>query len=109
MTEVTLFRSGNRLAGFEAQGHSDYADEGEDIVCSAISALTQTAIMGIMEYLKLRCAFELDEGYAYCMLDDSIGETEWHEAEIIFETMALGLSSIADSYGDYIKLTEREV
>ncbi len=109
MTEVTFFRSGGRMAGFEAQGHTGCAIEGEDIVCAGISALTQTALMGIREYLGIDCAWEIADGYLYCMISSDIGETAWREAEIILETMALGLRSLADTYATSIKLIEREV
>lgn len=109
MTEVTLFRSGGRMAGFEAQGHTDSAEEGQDIVCAGISAITQTALIGIREYLCQECAFDVADGSIYCMLPCDIGEKAWREAEIILETMALGIRSLAESYVDYIKLIEREV
>lgn len=109
MTEATLFRSSGRLTGFEAQGHTGSAEEGNDVVCAAISALTQSALMGIREYLKLACAYEIADGYIYCMLPEDTFEEDWREAEIILETMAMGLRSIADTYGDYIKIIEREV
>ncbi len=109
MTQVTLFRSGGRLSGFEAKGHSDYAKAGEDIVCAGISALTQTALMGIREYLNIPCAWEMEEGYLYCMLSGSVEGPAWREAEIILETMALGLRSLAETYATFIKLIEREV
>ena len=43
------------------------------------------------------------------MLENGIAEAAWQKAELILETMAVGLYSIADSYGDYIKIIEREV
>ncbi|HWQ57922.1 MAG TPA: ribosomal-processing cysteine protease Prp [Clostridia bacterium] len=109
MTEATFFRCGGRMAGFEAQGHADSAEEGEDIVCAGISALTQAALIGIREYLGIDCAWEIADGYLYCMLPSDIGEKEWREAEIILETMALGLGSLAETYGTFLKLIEREV
>ena len=39
MTRITLFRSRSHAIGFEAEGHTGYAEEGSDIVCAAISAL----------------------------------------------------------------------
>ena len=39
-----------RLCGFIVEGHADYAEEGSDIVCAAVSALTQTALLGIIRY-----------------------------------------------------------
>lgn len=41
MTRITLFRSRSHAIGFEAEGHTGYAEEGSDIVCAAVSALTQ--------------------------------------------------------------------
>lgn len=112
MTEVTVFRShsdGGRIAGFEAQGHTDFAESGNDIVCAAVSILTQCAVMGITEYLHEDCARDISDGHIYCMLPQDISENAWREAEIILETMAMGLKSLAGTYGDYIKLIEREV
>ncbi len=109
MTKITLFRSAGRIVGFEAKGHAGYADAGEDIVCAAVSALTQTAVMGLRELLKLVIAVEMEEGYIYCMLPDDIAKHHRHDAELILGTMAMGLGSIAQTNGDYIKVTDKEV
>ena len=109
MTEVTLFRDSNGIVGFEASGHTDYAEEGSDIVCSAISALTQTAAAGVSEYLSIDCVTETDDGRLKFELGHSISDNECAKAEIILETMVLGLKSIADGYGKYLKIIEREV
>lgn len=112
MTEATVFRSkrdGGRIAGFEACGHTGFAESGNDIVCAAVSVLTESAVIGITEYLHQDCALDISEGHIYCMLPADISENAWREAEIILETMAMGLKSLAGTYGDYIKLIEREV
>ncbi len=109
MTKITLFRSAGHITGFEAKGHTGLADAGEDIVCAAVSALTQTAVMGLRELLKLVPAVEIKEAYLYCMLPDSLPPEQQHDAELILGTMAMGLGSIAQTNGDYIKLTDREV
>ena len=109
MTRVTLFRSGNTLVGFEAKGHTDFAFEGEDIVCSAISALTQAAANGLTEVLGLSIALDMSEANLYCMTDSKASPEDIRGTDIILRTMALGLKSIAEDYGDYIKIVEREV
>ena len=35
MTTVTFYTEGSRIIGFDASGHSGYAEEGGDIVCAA--------------------------------------------------------------------------
>ncbi|MEG1547963.1 MAG: ribosomal-processing cysteine protease Prp [Clostridia bacterium] len=109
MTKVEIFRHKGRPVGFNAKGHTGYAQEGSDIVCSAISVLTTSAVNGLTELLKLNVALETGEAGLYCMLEDGISESDMQRAEIILETMAMGLNSVADTYGDYIKIIEREV
>lgn len=109
MTRVTIFRQNGRIAGFLADGHTGFAEEGEDIVCSAVSAVTQTAVLGLTDVLNLPAAVEVQDATLSCMLEKGIAEADWQRAELILETMTVGLRSIADSYGDYIKIIEREV
>ena len=106
MTHVTLIRDRSGLVGFEAKGHTD---EGSDIVCSAVSALTQTAALGINEVLKIQTALDITEANMYLMLPADISDQDCEKAQIILKTMALGLRSIAATYGDYIKISERKV
>ena len=37
MTTVTFLTEEARIVGFDAQGHSGFAAEGEDIVCAAVT------------------------------------------------------------------------
>ena len=47
MTKVVFFKSNGTFWGFEEQGHSGFASSGEDILCSAISAMTMLVINAI--------------------------------------------------------------
>lgn len=47
-------------AGFYAKGHSGYSDAGSDIVCAAVSALTQGAIGG-MQRFGVKCKVYVDD------------------------------------------------
>lgn len=38
MTTIRFYRDHDRLSGFVCQGHSGYAQAGEDIVCAAVSS-----------------------------------------------------------------------
>ena len=38
MTTVKFKMEGSRITGFTSEGHSGFAQEGEDIVCSAVSS-----------------------------------------------------------------------
>lgn len=105
MTKIVFFRKGKNLCGFEASEHSGFAQEGEDIVCSGISALTQTAVLGLSEHLKLDIEAIIEDGHIYCALKSK----PTCETDAILETLLLGLRSIANNYKDYLNITEREV
>ena len=109
MTTITLFSKADGLVGFQAQGHSGYEAAGNDIVCSAISALTTAAANGITQVLGLSAAVEAEDGRLYVMLEKHVSGRDLENARIILDTMALGLGSIAETYGDFIKIIERKV
>ena len=44
MTKIVFFRSGGVYYGFEEQGHTGYADAGNDVLCAALSAMTMLLI-----------------------------------------------------------------
>ena len=46
--KVKIPKSNNKIITIEATGHSGYADEGQDIVCAAVSATYLTTINGIL-------------------------------------------------------------
>ena len=109
MTVITVLYNGDNIVGFAAKGHSGYAEHGEDIVCAAVSAVTQTAVIGIRELVNAPCAFEMTDGGLHLMLERSVKGKMLEQAGLILGTMLMGLRSIESEYSDYLKLTEREV
>lgn len=109
MTEITVYSRNGALIGFDAEGHTGYADRGEDIVCAAVSAITQTAVIGITELIKAPCALEVVDGELHLMLEKSVSGKLLEKAELILGTMLLGLRSIETDYSDYLKVMKREV
>ena len=98
MTEITVFLKDGKPIGFDAHGHTGYAECGEDIVCAAVSAL-----------VRYPAALEIKDGGLYLMLEKTVKGSKLQQAELILGTMLLGLRSVEQDYSDYLKLTEREV
>ena len=44
MTIVTIEKKGNSIRKITCDGHTNYGEKGEDIVCSALSSIVQTEI-----------------------------------------------------------------
>lgn len=90
---------------FSVSGHSGYAKRGQDIVCAGVSAVVQTAILGLQELLNIECAGSQSDGQLICSLP-LVGPLLRREADIVLETMLLGLTAIASSYAGYVQILD---
>lgn len=104
-----MLRQGGVLVGFEASGHADAGEAGCDIVCSAVSALTQTAVLGLQQRLQLPVGVSIEEGYLYCVLGQDIPKERYEQAQVLLDTLYLGLAAMEEAYGEYLSVTQREV
>lgn len=90
------------ITGFRVTGHAGAGPRGYDIVCAGVSALTQSALLGLE-----RCAgrhFELDIASGKLIMNLT-GEPD-SLTQAILETMVLGLKEIAGSYPHSVRLEE---
>lgn len=113
MTEVVIFKdSRDNIVGYIAEGHSGYANHGEDIVCAAISVLTQTALLSLNKVCGIRekdIEFGLKDGYLKVMIRGRLEAKAREWANIVLKTMVVGLESVKAEYPDFITLKYREV
>ena len=65
MTKVTFFKRGGVYYGFRETGHTGYGEAGDDILCSALSAMT----MLIINTVEISYASEIEY-----TIDDSTTE-----------------------------------
>ena len=101
MIHVTIFQNKYKeCVGFQTEGHAEYADPGQDIVCAAASILVINTINAIEEFTE-----------------DETGMISYHlnhpskDAQLLLNTMILGLEQMVDddNYAEYIDLTFEEV
>lgn len=108
MIKANLYYKGLSPKGFVIEGHAGMADEGRDIVCAAVSALAQTALLGLQEFLLATPEYRIDdEGYMECWLPSGLTETEEQNALVVIRTMELGLLSMQESYGEFLSVSKR--
>ena len=101
MTTVEITHRNGYIAGFTASGHSDYAEEGEDIVCAAVSAITQTAMMGLQHFApNTQAHWEAGDDP---ILVVSVPDPS-HDTEVILQTMVIGLEDILSGVPDYVRI-----
>ena len=60
MIKIEIVRNSDQaMVGFSVTGHANTAPHGQDIVCAGISALTQTAVLGLDRQLKKKFMLRL--------------------------------------------------
>lgn len=104
MTKVNFFEEEERLRGFRIRNHTNYAVHGEDIVCAAVSALAQTAVLGLQKVVGIKCSLILEEAYLSCILPTDLPEKQEAEAQIILKVLYEGLIAIEKEYGKYLRV-----
>ena len=92
---------------FTVKGHAGFAEEGQDIVCAGISALSIAAVNGLEHFLSVGPKVQEADGHLTCQLF-GIPEQELEKAQWILQTMTLGIEQIQTTYGqDYIIIDRR--
>lgn len=112
MTKIVFFRSGGEFYGFEEQGHTGYGEEGEDILCAAISSMTFFLINTI------ECAYQSDVQYDIDPEDPRItvrskaalpefepDESKRFAVSGIFYGYYLQLTDMLEEQGDYMEVS----
>lgn len=97
MIEITKL-----IDGIKIKGHAQYAEPGKDIVCSAVSVLTQTLIQSVENLTADKIEYDMQPGKVHikfwCLSDQS---------KVLIDAFFIGVKGIAEAYPDNVKLTER--
>ena len=110
MIRIVFYRTDAGLTGFRAHGHAGYAELGSDIVCAAVSAVLQTACMGVENVLHIDMSVQQDDdsGFLQAMLPQSLPENLLHDAGMMLAAAEAGLRAIQQQYPDHVRLISRK-
>ncbi|WP_461612708.1 ribosomal-processing cysteine protease Prp [Clostridium sp. Marseille-QA1073] len=110
MTKVKFYKDCDTYIGFTVSGHAAPRSENLDIdlVCCGVSVISQTAILGMEEVLKLKPKYEINDGIINLTLKNLTSD-DIERCQVLIETMHVGLISMAFTYGDYMKIEIEEV
>ncbi|WHH58163.1 ribosomal-processing cysteine protease Prp [Petroclostridium sp. X23] len=114
MIHVDVFKDKkNNIVKYIIYGHSGYAKVGSDIVCAAVSSVSQSAVLGLTRVLNIQVGLEVRESmkepYLECVLPQELSADLREKANIILETMLLTLREFEEQYRKYIRILEQEV
>lgn len=107
MTEVQVRRAPDgTIAEIRVNGHTGFAEEGEDIVCAAVTALAVTALIGLKRVARHPFEGKATTGLMYCKVQPGGTPETAAKAQAILETTVLGLRDIAKDYNQFVRVTE---
>ncbi len=106
MITVTIYKKSDQYLGFDISGHAGYAEEGSDIICAAVSALSLNTLNSIEAFTEDEFTGEQKDGVLTCAFPEPLSD----KAALLMDSMVLGLTDIQKSYGKpYIRIVFKEV
>ena len=108
MTTVTFRTEGNRIIGFDSQGHSGYAEAGEDIVCAAITSAIRLVDATINDVLGLAASVKIKESEALISLrlPGGLAPTAESTCQNLLTGLMVYLAELHDEYPENIEVME---
>ena len=102
MIQFIVCKSDNQYRGYEISAHAGYAEEGLDIICSAVSSAAYMAANTITEIVKCKAEADASDGFMSFHVKSKLSD-----AQQILEGLKLHLEALAADYPDNIKVTLR--
>ncbi len=104
MIKLIIEKKGEDIVKVECSGHSGYASAGEDIICSAISAITQTALLALLDLSNERVAYQRKDGYLCFECPTPISREQGIKQQAILRAMYLGIEDIQKGHSECIRM-----
>lgn len=98
----------DQIRAFQVSGHAGYAESGQDIICSAVSALTINTVNALEALTDTVFEAEADpeDGTITVNFTEDLG----HDGRLLTDALIMGLKTIEqENNGDYLHVEFREV
>ena len=96
------FNKEGLITGYKVESHAGLAEAGKDILCAAVSAITQTPILGLERHLKRHPRCQVAEGTLKVELDKVDEATQ-----TLLATMLCGLQDLTEKYPENVRIEEQ--
>nr|WP_297174478.1 ribosomal-processing cysteine protease Prp [uncultured Agathobaculum sp.] len=105
MTKVTFSSQGEKLLSVDILGHAGYAEQGEDIVCAAISSAVMLthALLFDVQHIPVDTLIENEGAHIRITLPDGVGCDRGQHA---LAALKLHFTELEQNYPDFISVME---
>ena len=108
MTSVIFHTVEDRIIGFDAQGHSGYGEEGEDIVCAAVTSAVRLVEATVNDVMGLCASVKVDQEMAAISfrLPGGLAPTAESTCQNLLTGLMVYLAQLHDEYPEHIEVME---
>ena len=109
MTTVTFLTERKRIIGFDAKGHSGYAEAGSDIVCAAITSAVRLVDATVNDVLGLAASVkvhEKDRGFIALRLPGGLSAAAESTCQTLLAGLMVYFTELHDEYPENIEVME---
>ena len=115
MTQVKFFKRNGFYYGFEETGHSGYGENGDDVLCAALSAMTMLIVNTIEISYAADVEYEINEGATKISVKCMAALPEYSEDEKkqyaisgLFQGYFFQLNDLVEEYYEFLEVDEAE-
>ena len=108
MTTITFRTENDRITGFDSQGHSGFAEEGEDIVCAAITSAIRLVDATVNDVLGLAASVKVRERETKIefRLPGGLSASAESTCQALLTGLMVYFAQLHDEYPDNIEVLE---
>lgn len=98
----------DRIIGFDAQGHSGYGEQGEDIVCAAVTSAVRLVEATVNDVMGLCASVKVNQETAAISLrlPGGLAPTAESTCQNLMTGLMVYLAQLHDEYPEHIEVLE---
>lgn len=94
-----------QIVSYEVTGHAGFREEGEDIVCAAVSVLAIETVNSAERLASHQMIVEekpKEGGYLYAEIGSELSEEQQVITQVLLKHLYFSLQDVAEAYPDYV-------
>ncbi len=99
---TTVANQDGSVHSFTVDGHSGFAESGEDIVCAAVSSAVWMTINGIEKQNLASLSYEEGDGFVSCTVNEKFSDG----ADALLNSLVMFMAELSAQYKEFLKLTQ---
>ena len=99
---TTVADTDGSIRRFTVDGHSGFAESGEDIVCAAVSSTVWMTINGIEKQNLAHLKYEERDGFVDCIVEEKFSGG----ADVLLNSLVMFIAELSEQYKEFLKLTQ---